>query len=537
MALRKKIPNPRTLTAEQCRDGLAACKLRQAHLRRIAPGLRQQFTWECLQSAQQAGNTDREKAIKERMQIERSKKLWQRIKKATKPTAGRACLEVQVNRDGRTVSYTSKSDVEHAIQTEIHERFLLGHSAPISQDLLGTELRYLNNIDIAYAILNGTYTIPHHLDHATKLMLVEIGKLGKKVLDTTDPYNIEFTGEDFITYWNRLDERTLSSPSGIHIAHYKASAKREDHAEIFAAQMNLIVESGIHPRRWGVALQVMLEKVAGVCLVDKLRSIQLYEADLNWFMKFIFNDLAMSRLQGTGLLPEEHYSQKGSTAEDACLEKTLTLDISRQSRSPMALISVDAAQCYDRVHPILMSLIWLALTNSPHSVIVLLRVLQEMNIFTRTGYGDSEEFFGGNADSPLCGLGQGSKAAPASWLQLSSMIINAYKSEGKASTVRDPVTGKTTESVGCLFVDDTDLYVMHPMIMLTTLIVSCAQPCVNMWLSLLSSTGGAIKGPKSFWYLIAYICVNGIWQYAPESVLDKHTLSLRSDDGSLSILS
>jgi hypothetical protein len=190
--------------------------------------------------------------------------------------------------------------------------------------------------------------------------------------------------------------------------------------------MNLIIESGTQPHRWGNALQVMLEKVAGVCLVDKLRSIQLYEADLNWYMKFIFNDITLAKLTELGLLPKEHYSRKGSTAEDACLEKTLTLDISRQSCLLMALISVDAAQCYDRVHPILMSLVWLALVENFHIVVLLLTVLQQMRIYTRTGFGDLETFFGGcNSELPLCGLGQGSKAAPASWLQLSSMIVNA----------------------------------------------------------------------------------------------------------------
>ena len=148
----------------------------------------------------------------------------------------------------------------------------------------------------------------------------------------------------------------------------------------------------------------MLEKVAGICLVDKLRSIQLYEADLNWFMKFIFHDIAIEKMKNVNLLPEEHYSQKGSTAEDACFEKTLTLDISRQSRTPMALISVNAAQCYDRVHPTLMSLIWLGLTNHPQSVILLLHVLQQMKIYTRTGFGDSSTFFGGEDSTPLCGL-------------------------------------------------------------------------------------------------------------------------------------
>ncbi len=237
-------------------------------------------------------------------------------------------------------------------------------------------------------------------------------------------------------------------------------------------------------------------------MVDKLRSIQLYEADLNWYMKFIFNDMALEKLNKSGLLPKEHYSQKGSTAEDACLVKTLTLDISRQSRQPMALISIDAAQCYDRVNPILMSLVWLALVNNPQVVVLLLMVLQQMKVFTRTGYSDSDTFFGGpDSDPPLCGLGQGSKAAPASWLQLSLMIVNAYKTSDQHSVIIDPVSGKRTKSVGCLFVDDTDLYAMQPEVTTIPHLTKYAQTCVDTCSLFLAVTGGAIKGPKSFWYL------------------------------------
>ncbi len=513
MAHRKGILNPRTITVEQCRDGLAACKLRQNGLRKIAGGLRQQFTEQQLFAAKNRGDSAREKAIKERMMLERNKKLWRQINKATKPIRGRACLEVQVNENNVITTHRTKEEVEQAIQRECESRFWLGHSAPVAATLLGDELNYLHNEDLAYAILNGEYSPPLFLDNATKMILLEIGKLGVSVLKGHNK-TITITGDDYQRYWNRMHEKTSSSPSGLHIAHYKASAKDPDLAQIFADQMNLIIESGIHPKRWGNALQVMLEKVAGICLVDKLRSIQLYEADLNWYMKFIFNDIALEKLTSLGLLPEEHYSRKGSTAEDACLEKTLTLDISRQSWAPMALISVDAAQCYDRVHPVLMLLVWLALVENFHVVVLLLTVLQQMRVYTRTGFGDSESFFGGPESSrPLCGLGQGSKAAPASWLQLSSMIVNAFKSSGLSSSIIDPITGKITRSVGCLFVDDTDLYGMHHEMKRVAEILFLAQLCVDLWSALLRATGGDIKDAKSFMYLISYLCENGTWRY------------------------
>ena len=279
--------------------------------------------------------------------------------------------------------------------------------------------------------------------------------------------------------------------------------------------MTTIIQTGLRPARWGVALQVMLEKIAGVCLVTKLRSIQLYEADYNWFNKFIFNDAAMANLANAGCLPEEHFSQRDSTSEDACLDKTLTTDISRQSRQPMALISVDAAQCYDRVNHKMMGLVWAAL-NVPFTCIsIILSCLGYMKLFTRTGYGDSTRYFGGDQQSlPFCGLGQGSKAAPASWIQLSSVIVNCFKKKGFGAKIRDPITGEESHTVGCLFVDDTDLYAMEEG-RLDTEEAVCreAQDAIDWWAWFLAATGGAIKAPKSFCYFLFYECINGTWSY------------------------
>lgn len=515
-ALRKKIPNPRLLTVAQCWDGIKAARLHQKNiLDKTANGERKRYLSKQAKSAGRRGDTITEKAIHQRMKQEHDRNIWKRIKRATKTSTSRACLEVQVKNGQQTASYTSKQDIEKAIQHEIKSRFSLGNSAPISRTLLGDDLRYLSNAEVAFAIIEGTFQIPPDMDPATTLILREIGIMGKKVLEGNHFPQLTITGADYIKYHKRLREATSSSPSGFHHGHGKASAHSPLLADIYASQMNLIIASGAHPTRWGTALQVLLEKVAGVCLVEKLRSIQLYEADLNWFMKFIFNDGAMSALQAIDYLPEEHYSKKQSTAEDACLDKTLTFDISRQSHTPMAIMSVDAAQCYDRVHHGLMSLVWLALTRDLPAVQILLSCLGDMKIYTRTGYGDSETFFGGRDETPACGLGQGSKAAPASWVQLSSIFVKIYKEHGFGAKLNDLVTKALIHSIGCLFVDDTDLYTLESRLRSALEVHRTAQQAITLWSSLLSASGGAIKTEKSFWCMIDYVCKNGEWSYAP----------------------
>ncbi len=57
----------------------------------------------------------------------------------------------------------------------------------------------------------------------------------------------------------------------------------------------------------------MLEKIAGVALVNKLRAILLLEADFNFCNKLIFGKRMLDLARANGMVPEEIYSGKGRT--------------------------------------------------------------------------------------------------------------------------------------------------------------------------------------------------------------------------------
>ena len=56
------------------------------------------------------------------------------------------------------------------------------------------------------------------------------------------------------------------------------------------------------------------------------------------------------------------------------------------------------------------------------------------------------------------GLGQGNRAAPLSWIQLSAVLVNAFKQLNLGALIQDPITTEVIHSMGTLFVDNTDLY-------------------------------------------------------------------------------
>jgi hypothetical protein len=220
-----------------------------------------------------------------------------------------------------------QEDVEQAIQRECKVRFSLAHSAPIMNLLLGERLHYASDELLARAIITGTYNIPTDLDPATAMILLEIGKLGMKIVNGKNN-KIIITPEDFKHFWKKANEFTSSSMSGVHYGHYTAAIQDAFSTEVLALQLTVIAWSRIPPESWSIGLQLMLEKIARVFLVEKLRATQLYEADFNCYNQFIFGRQAVQTLTDSGYIPEELFSQKGSTVKNAKFDKTLMADLS-----------------------------------------------------------------------------------------------------------------------------------------------------------------------------------------------------------------
>lgn len=514
-ARRCKIDDPHGLTVEQLKEGLVVTSQRIRTLRSQAKGLRKVHLRDCLLAARGRGQKAKAARIQQVISREHMTRMWYYIKRVTKDPHSPSILKVQRMRDGRVVEYDRKEDVEGAIQKECEVRFTLAHSAPVAKTLLGDRLKYFSDEVLARSIIDGTYEIPEDLEPATALVVEAIGEMGMKIING-EGQEIVISPDEFRRFWKRVGEFTSSSPSNKHYGHYKAAAQSEMITGVLSKQLTVVARSGVPPDRWPVVLQVMLEKVAGICLVERLRSIQLYEADYNFYNQFIFGQKAMSALTEHGYLPEEHFSQKGSTAEDAKFDKTLMADLSRQARHPMAIVSVDASNCYDRVNHVIMSLVWLALLGMSNftAIAATLFVLQSMRFYQRTGFGDSETFFGGNRLLKLFqGLGQGNRAAPPSWIMLSSVLVNVFRGLDYGAKICDPITRAIIHSMGALFVDDTDLYKWGERLMSSEDVWEELQHETTVWGQLLIATGGAFKPEKCFWYMLDYECVDGTWDY------------------------
>ena len=83
-----------------------------------------------------------------------------------------------------------------------------------------------------------------------------------------------------------------------------------------------------------------------------------------------------------------------------------------------------------------------------------------MHFYQCMGYGGSTTF-SSNRDVLLtfCGLIQGSKGAPTSWLQISSPIGNAFQSLEYGAMIMDITTRAIIYTIDCLYVDKRGLFI------------------------------------------------------------------------------
>ncbi len=131
-------------------------------------------------------------------------------------------------------------------------------------------------------------------------------------------------------------------------------------------------------------------------------------------------------------------------------------------------------------------------------------------------------------------LGQGNRAAPPSWIQLSAVMVTIFKQLQLGAMIQDPISEEIIHTMGALFVDNTDLYTWREQIMDPGELWRQTQIELENWSCLLNARGGALRPEKCFWYLLDYDCVDKEWTYA-EAVAAE--LRITNPDGTKAQLS
>ena len=520
-ARRCGIQEPLNLSGEEIRQRIAVCDEQCTFFKDHGGLYRKRHLQQRAEAATAEGNDDVAKHILNMITRERQRDMWRRLKHSMAHQSGRSVGLVQVEQDtGNVVEYSTQEGIEHAIWSNIHQRrFFLAEEAPICQGQLRQDFGYLANTLAGQAVMDGEFTPMYKIDPATEELFSAIAFI--RSIIPKDHISDIITAGDWGRHWKRgVREETSSSESGLHFGHQIASAHSPLLSHTHALQCSISLRRGMHLDRWSRGLSVMLEKVHGCALVSKLRSILLMEADANAVNKMMFGIRMLQTVRDFDLIPDEIFSERNRTADDGTLSKVLFYDLVRQSRRPAGVSSVDADNCFDRIAHAMASLIFQACGVTANSATTMLSMIQEMQFFLRTAFGDSTTAAGSTFEIKTQGLCQGSGAAPAGWMVISITILQAHKANGHGATFLCPISGESFNLAAILFVDDTDVIHFRMHANESTMEAhQRLQESVLSWGNLLIATGGSLKPVKCFYHLISFTWNrHGQWSYS-----DNHT--------------
>jgi hypothetical protein len=209
----------------------------------------------------------------------------------------------------------------------------------------------------------------------------------------------------------------------------------------------------------------------------------------------------------------------------------LFCDIARSLHKTAAIESVDLANCYNAVaHPIV-SIALQRFKVRKEMVKVTLLVLQITSWHLRTSFGQSKSSYKGTSLDPSMGLGQGNGAGPPAFTAQNTLMINGYKLLGHGVDLYSAWTGVLFTLVAVIFVDDSDL--LH-MVCETTSdedFISKVQAATDNWAGIVNATGGSLKPPKCFWYMLSHAWKKGKPQLKKLAQLPTTELTILQPDG------
>jgi hypothetical protein len=230
-----------------------------------------------------------QKELKSRENMRTSKQSWQKlgrqIRGHLKPHTLQNSKLTAVEVSGADDGYWSRINTKEQVEA------LFSHAGdtPFGYTPLGDGLGHTGDTRMADDIYNGTLEHRSLTDHAIK---TNVKQLLKHLLLTKIIYPV-VTAEDFLSCFGCVADKKSSSPSGRHVGHYPMCIDLKDElsvllAAVHSAMMSIPLAEGFCPKRWRQAIDIMLEKIPGVPIINKLRIIQLIEADMNQFLRSAF---------------------------------------------------------------------------------------------------------------------------------------------------------------------------------------------------------------------------------------------------------
>jgi hypothetical protein len=281
------------------------------------------------------------KEIKKKLTIFRNLKKAEAIKKLfrkllilrqTRQHGGITRLEVPSNPNDNPKTCTHlkvinvPTEILQHLQVRNQKHFGQAQGTPFTFPPLSNDLGFTSITEKGTMILNGQYDTDH-LDAAVQLL---IHHLQANASADIMPLKPSISYDAFTNKLRTWRESTSTSPSGLHLGHYKAllarhkisdlpdrdpccaelDQKREDILSVHLKLINYALERGYSYRRWQQVANAMLFKEPGnIKIVHRTRVIHLYKADYNLAMGLKWK-AAMEQAQSNQVLNTGQYGSQ-----------------------------------------------------------------------------------------------------------------------------------------------------------------------------------------------------------------------------------
>ena len=519
-----------------------------------------------LEASAEKADKARAKILRRIRKAEAIKQLFSKLKsvRSTDIKPGVTRLEIPVHpaqnpkecKDWQTIDVPSEI-IEH-VQRRNQLHFGQAQGTPFTIPPLSEDLGFQGDRLASHDILHGHYNTTDH-DPNVAILLNHLKQSDEMV--ELETYST-ITEEEFVGELKVWTESTTTSPSGLHLGHFKAliarhkysgeppenetdedAANREavnnlqrDLRHLHLSLINYALERGYSYQRWKTVANTVLFKDPGCIRIHRTRIIHIYEADYNLILGLKWRTALYQSEAYNQLNNGQYGSRPNRNAIDPVMLEELQLELSRVTRKTRMLqTNYDASACYDRIIPNL-AMIASRKFGVPLTVTqVNASMLEGAKYHVRTDLGMAPTGYSHSTDHPIYGTGQGSGNYPAIWTFISSIMFDCYDLLSTPATYCCP-DGSKQMKVGMIgFADDSNGQVnrfqQDETIETPSSIVTAAAANAELWTDLLGASGGALELSKCSYHLLAWqftpsgapILSNQKATLPPLQVLDPHT--------------
>ena len=436
------------------------------------------------------------------------------------------------------------TEVQEVISDRNQKHFSQAEGTPFTIDPLRTLLGRHGDTRMAEDIAKGNTPV---VDTSPAAMAI-LKQLASYQLPGID---MHITPEQIRKSYRVWRESTMTSPSGVHLGHYRSLAQQKPEPEprkaedtripnigervmeMEAMKSHIALSTGYVFKRWQKVISLMLEKDKGVPQIHRLRVIHLFEADLNLIMGIIWSRRLVRHGEHHKVHGEEQWARPGRNCEEVLLLKELTYMLLELTRTPGGTFDNDAKACYDRIVMSLSALRSRQLGIPPKANKMMTKFLEKAKYHIKTMAGVSDHSYQSTNDCPLHGPGQGGKASPSIWMEISILIMELMQLKSDGISFCDPKQLLKVKRIMDGFVDDTTAWANRFLASLngqTTIddIAHDLQITAQWWEELLTATGGKLELKKCFYYIISWAFDDDgnphiVTETPPEITIHDHT--------------